>query len=191
MKELVFLLEEPSARAMLEGLLPRLGVALPATRFMVFEGKSDLERQVTRRIRGYLNPEARFIVVRDQDAAPDCRSVKARLAEMCRAGGRPEALVRIFCRELESLYLADLSAVERALGIPGLADRQREARFRAPDAVVSPSRELATLTRGRYQKIGGSRAIGPLLDVDNARSPSFRALVSGIRRLCSDAPEGP
>ena len=117
----------------------------------------------------------------------DCRAVKARLVEMCQAAGRPGALVRIFCRELEALYLANLRAVEDALGIPGLADRQREARFRAPDGIASPSRELAALTKGRYQKIGGSRAIGPLLDVDNTRSPSFRVLVAGLRRLCEEA----
>lgn len=191
MTELVFLLEEPSARAMLEGLLPRLGVAVPPTRYMVFEGKSDLGKHLTRRLRGYLNPEARFVVIRDQDAAPDCRAVKARLVEACRAAGRPDALVRIFCRELEAVYLADLRAVEGALGMSGLADRQRDAKFRVPDALASPSRGMAALTRGRYQKIGGSRAIGPLLDVDNPRSPSFRALIAGLRRLCGDGPAGP
>lgn len=40
-----------------------------------------------------------------------------------------------------------------------------------------------------YQKIGGSRAIGPYLDPDNTRSDSFRVFVSGIRLLCSNEGE--
>ncbi len=41
MSELVFLLEEPSARAMLEGLLPRLLPDGLPIRFIVFEGKKE------------------------------------------------------------------------------------------------------------------------------------------------------
>jgi hypothetical protein len=33
--------------------------------------------------------------------------------------------------------------------------------------------------------VGGSRAIGRYLDTENTRSPSFRALIAGIRRLAS------
>ena len=55
MRELVFLLEEPSAKAMLESLLPRLLDSGIAYRCIPFEGKQDLEKQMTRKIRGYLN----------------------------------------------------------------------------------------------------------------------------------------
>lgn len=182
MRELVFLLEERSARAMLEGLIPRLGVRLPAIRYVVFEGKSDLDKHLGRRLRGYLNPEAHFFVIRDQDADPDCRAVKARLTRACRDAGQSEVTVRIMCRELEALY-ADLQAVERAFGLRGLAARQGETQFRTPDAIASPSRKLAELTKGRYQKIGGSRLLGQLLDTESTRSSSFRVLVTGLRRL--------
>ena len=184
MKELVFLLEEESAKAMLQGLLPRLLPDGFNVRFIVFEGKQDLENQLKRRLWGYRNPEARFLVMRDQDNHPDCTAVKARLSDLVReAGHQGTTLVRIACRELESFYLADLAAVEQGLGIVKLARQQAKASFRAPDALGSPSRELCALTRGAYQKVGGSRAIGPFLDLDNVRSPSFRNLVSGIRRL--------
>ncbi len=46
MKSLVFFLEEPSARAMLEGLLPRLLPDGWLVRYIVFEGKQDLEKQL-------------------------------------------------------------------------------------------------------------------------------------------------
>ena len=44
MRELVFLLEEASAQAMLEGLLPKLLPDGMMVRYLVFEGKNDLEK---------------------------------------------------------------------------------------------------------------------------------------------------
>lgn len=184
MKEIVFLLEEPSAEAMLETLLPR--VLGPETKFrcIPFEGKQDLEKQLVRKIRGYQNDQARFIVLRDQDSHPDCTAVKQRLLSLCEASGRFErCLVRIACRELETMYLADLLAVERALALEGLSRRQLGRKFRAPDALGSPSRELKALTGNCYEKIAGSRAIGHYLNPDNDRSPSFRNLIAAIRRM--------
>lgn len=161
MKELVFLLEEESAKAMLESLLPRVLSTDIIPRLIPFEGKQDLEKHIVKRLRGYVNPHARFIVMRDQDSTPDCRILKAALLEKCeQAGKQAVALVRIACRELESFYLADLAAIEVALGLHGLARRQGNIKFRNPDYLGSPSKELATLTKQRYQKISGSRVIG-------------------------------
>lgn len=100
MKELVFFLEEPSAQAMLQGLLPRMLAPDIHVRLIPFEGK-----------------------------------------------------------------------------------QQGSARFRQPDHLGNPSEELAKLTRGAYQKLGASRLIGPQLDLDNERSPTFKNLVKGIKRL--------
>lgn len=188
MNELVFLLEEASARAMLEGLLPRLPLPEGTTvRYLVFEGKSDLEKQLVRKMKGYCNPEARFIVLRDQDSAPDCIDIKRKIISLCAEAGKPDTLVRIACRELESFYLADLAAVENGLGLSGLARLQVKQKFRAPDYLSSPSGELKNLTKGRYQKVCGSRAIGRWLDPHNTRSNSFRNFVTGIRRIIAVA----
>ena len=62
MSELVFLLEEASAAEMLKGLLPRLLPVNLTVRYITFEGKSDLEKQLVRRLRGYLVPNAQFVV---------------------------------------------------------------------------------------------------------------------------------
>lgn len=184
MKELVFLLEEESAKAMLESLLPRILNAEIKSRLLAFEGKQDLEKQMIGKMRGYINPHARFIVMRDQDAAPDCHVVKQVLLARCAEAGRQGvALVRIACRELESFYLADLVAVETGLGIKGLAKQQGTAKFRNPDALQKPSKELLTLTKQRYQKVSCSRAIGQHLDVGNERSSSFKNLIAGIRHM--------
>ncbi|MBD5802190.1 hypothetical protein AZOA_16160 [Azoarcus sp. Aa7] len=187
MRELVFLLEEESAKAMLEGLLPRILHADIRPRYIPFEGKQDLERQMVKRLRSYVNPHARFIVLRDQDSAPDCMELKARLVERCQQAGQlATSVVRIACRELESFYLADLCAVEQALGVKKLARQQGSAKFRAPDRLGSPSKELETLTVGSYQKVSGSRVIGRFLDPDNERSPSFKNFIKSIRRMESE-----
>lgn len=183
MKELVFLLEEESAKAMLEGVLPRIFPDSLPVRYIVFEGKQDLEKQLTKRIRGYQNPAACFVVLRDQDSHPDCWVIKSRLIDLCRRGGCDDALVRIACRELESFYLADLLAVERGLGLSGLARFQQRTKYRNPDLLGSPSNELQELTKGLYQKVGGSRAIGSHLNITNTRSASFKNLISGIMRV--------
>ena len=182
MRELVFFLEEESAKAFLENLFPLLVAprSLLYPRFIVFEGRQDLEKQLERKLRGYLNPQARFVVLRDQDSG-DCRRVKRNLAARCSRAHRPEAVVRIACRELEAFYLGDLRAVELGLGVSGLAAKQDRAKYRDPDRLHSPSRELAELTGYRYQKVAGSRAIAAHLDLGAPRSRSFHHLLNAIR----------
>ncbi len=183
MRELVFLLEEESAKVMLDELLPRLIPGDIHHRCIPFQGKQDLEKQIVRKIRAYQNPEASFVILRDLDSHADCKALKTRLMTLCSEAGHPNSLVRIACRELETFYLADLAAVEKGLGLPGLKRYQQSAKFRSPDHLGSPSKELSSLTKGRYQKVSGSRAIGPWLDLENDRSASFRNLVAGIRRI--------
>jgi hypothetical protein len=183
-RELVFLLEERSAKVMLESLLPRFLDEAIEVKLIVFEGKQDLEKQMTRRMQGYLNKGARFVVMRDQDSEPDCKRLKAKLLVKCDESGRgAQSLVRIACRELEAFYLADLQAVESALDVRGLIGKQQSKKFRSPDYLVSPSHELKLLTNKKYEKISGSREIGRYLNVDNLRSDSFRNLMEGIKRL--------
>ena len=187
MRELVFFLEEDSAKALLEQLLPRL---IPATsqiqsRLIVFEGKQDLHKQLEKKLRGYVNPQARFIVLRDQDSA-DCREIKRSLVSSCSRAGKPGAIVRIACRELESFYLGDLKAVELALEIASLAAKQERRKYRDPDRLLSPSRELEKLTSFRYQKVAGSRAIGLHLNLTVTKLKSFHHLLRGIRQAIHD-----
>lgn len=182
---LVFLLEEPSAEAMLKGLLPRILPDTVERIYTVFEGKQDMEKRLGGILRGWQKTNCVFVVMRDQDAAPRCQAVKNRLLEICHATSRHDILVRIACRELESFYLGDLEAVEKSMGIRGLAKKQDSKKYRSPDSLHSPGKELETLTKGKYQKVSGSRALGPLLKLVGNRSRSFNALLSGIRRVAS------
>lgn len=185
MTTLVFLLEEESARHMLEGLLPRFLPQGMHVRYIVFEGKQDLRQQLARRLRGWRAPDTRFVVLHDQDSS-NCHELKEQLQEICRQSGRPETLVRIACRELESFYLGDLEAVEQAFGLRGLARQQDSRKFREPDLLNNAAQELGKLTRGAYQKLRGSREIGLRLRVDGCnRSVSFRHLLTGIKHLAT------
>ncbi len=184
MNEIVFLLEEASAKAMLEGLLPRLLPENINPRYIVFEGKQDLEKQMVRRLRYYNVPGAHFLVLRDQDAA-DCYLIKKQLIGKCQEARKSGTLIRIACHELESWYLADLAAVQSGLEIDGLSAWQGRRKYRAPDDCANPAEELVKLTKHRYQKVGGSRAIGPYLDIDNTRSRSFAVFIAGLKKLIS------
>lgn len=88
---LVFFLEEPSAREMLKGLLPRMFSFPMDVRYVVFEGKQDLDRNIVRRLRGWRDPYSILVVLRDQDAA-DCTAVKRSLVRKCRDAGRPDTV---------------------------------------------------------------------------------------------------
>ncbi len=186
MRELVFLLEEPSAKELLKGVLPRLLPSMTSVRYVVFEGKQDLERQIERRLRGYQVSGARFIILRDKDSS-DCRHIKASLVARCVNAGRADALVRIACHEIESWYLADLLAVEKGLGMRGLAVQQRKNKFREPDLLGNAAAELVKLNRQRYQKVGGSRATARWRDLNNTRSKSFAVFISGLKRLAAES----
>lgn len=187
MKELVFLVEGEAEKSLLDALLPRLLPGEIGYRVIPFQGKQDLEKRMGMRIRAYQNNAARFIVLRDQDSHPDCQALKSGLVARCQTSGKAaHCLVRIACTELESFYLADLAAVGRALDMPNLSRHQENRKFRQPDSLGSPSRELRTLTKNRYEKRSGSRAIGQFLALDNDRSTSFKHFVAGIRRLSNE-----
>ena len=184
MKEMVFFLEEPSAKAMLECVLPRLLPDDIIWRAVVFEGKQDLENRIVKRMRGYLNPRASFIVLRDKDSA-DCHFIKQNLKEKCVQVYRAKVLIRIACHELESWYLADLAAVEKGMQVIGLKKMQPRELYRDPDSKPKPSLILKKLVPS-YQKVEGSRAISEYLNLENTRSPSFKNFVSGIRKLIAE-----
>lgn len=166
---------------MLKGLAPRIVPETVAIRYIVFEGKQDLERNIGRRIRFWRAPNTAFIVLRDQDSS-DCQLLKRRLISICREAGRSDTVVRIACRELESWYFGDLRAVEEGLRVEDLQRHGRSSKYRIADEIGSPARELGRITGGKYQKIDGSRAIGPLLSTNANTSRSFQVFVEGVRR---------
>ncbi len=185
MKTLVFCLEEPSAKAMLEGILSRILPPDVKPFYVVFSGKQDLEKQLVKRLKGWLQPNTAFLIMRDQDSG-DCKHIKQNLLNLAQQADKSTVLVRIACHELESFYLGDLSAVEQGLGLKNLAKQQHSRKFRHPDQLANAAEELKKLTKGQYQKLLGSRAIAPHLSLEDNQSLSFNALINGIQKLLSE-----
>jgi hypothetical protein len=181
MKELVFLLEERSIQEVLRVVVPPLVPDDVVCRFIPHEGKKDLEKSIPRKLRAWHGAGVRFVVVRDKNSG-DCKTVKRNLLKLCEQGRRPETLVRIVCHHLESWFLGDLAAVETAFGLRGIAKRQSQRKFSAPDKLVNAEQELRRLAP-TYQKVGGSRLIAPHMEIPRNTSHSFQVFISGICRL--------
>lgn len=181
---IIFLLEEPSMKSLLETLLPRVfpgWVAGQQFLCVPHEGKSDLDRSVPRKLSAWRIPGDRFVIVRDNDNV-DCVDLKQRLVAMCANHGRPDTLVRLVCQELEAWYLGDLRALAEAFDAPKADTPALRRRFADPDSWQKPSVELQRLVPA-FQKGSGARLMGQHLSVDGNASASFRAFMSGVQRL--------
>ncbi len=184
--KVVFLLEEPSLKHLLEGLLPRLYPSL-IFQCVAHEGKQDLEKSVPRKLRAWREPGVRFLVVRDNDGE-DCVALKRRLAALCEDAGRGDSVVRIACQEIEAWYLGDSDALADAYANEKLRGVGRRARFRNPDAVQHPSAALRRLAP-EFQKVDGARRMAARLTREGNRSASFHALLNGIEKLQDETPD--
>jgi hypothetical protein len=184
MKTIAFFLEELSARVMLEEFIkvnfPLASQTLSLC-YKVHEGKQDLENHPERRLRGWRTPDTVFVVMRDQDSG-DCVKIKTNLQKICERAGRA-AVIRVACHELESFYLGDSRAVEKGLEVHAIHKSSRRKMFHNPDAIQQPSKMLEAVTKGKYQKIDGSRRIAPFMDPTVNRSRSFRVLYKSLCEL--------
>lgn len=178
---LVFFLEEPSAKAMLQGLMPRLLPDYSDIKYIVYEGKQDLLKRVHLKLRNWLAPNTHFVILLDKDAQK-CHELKAEIKAICTSSNKPDTLIRIVCHELESWYLGDLQSVETALNITGLHSKQK-SKFNSPDDLIDPKGDLKRLTKEAYQPVGSSREIGKVLSITGNLSTSFGFFISGIQGL--------
>jgi len=178
----VFLLEERSMKALLEGLLPRF---FPDLKFQCVphEGKHDLEKSIPRKLRAWQEPGVRFVIVYDNDGG-NCMELKRRLTALCNESGRPDTLVRIACQELEAWYFGDPEAMSMAFGKKQLRNIGNKARYRDPDAITYPSKEISKLIP-EFQKISGARKMSVHLGRTGNRSGSYHALMDGLERLAA------
>ena len=174
---LVILTEEESMQVTLQSLLPRLGVT--DFQIMAFDGVSDLERSLVRRIRAWRVPQSCFLVIRDNDNG-DCLVRKQKLVDLiAQAGTTCPTKVRIVMQELEAWFLGDPLALENA-GI--LRKGKRPASLRNPEEQSQPVTVLKELLRG-YGKVSGARRIAPHLHPERNSARSFHTTVAAIREL--------
>lgn len=180
MSRLIFLVEE---RSMAEFLAIFITREYPGVPFLCVphEGKSDLLKSIPRKLKAWREPDARFVVIIDNDNQ-DCTELKAELLASCRKAGRDDTLVRIACQELEAWYLGDPEALAAAFGDQRLPEKLRKARFRDPDALPRPSDELARMVPA-FQKVSGARAVALHIDISRNKSASFKIFTDGLKHI--------
>lgn len=177
---IVFLLEERSMKYFLDGILPRILPENVTYLTIPHEGKSDLQKSIPVKLRGWTQADTKFVIVQDQDAN-DCRNLKQKLMELC-APFQKEVLIRIACHELEAWYFGDLDAVSAAYG-KDLRNLKNKKAYRIPDDIAYPKEELKKIVPS-HQQISGAKKISAYIDVDGNNSVSFQMFVKGVRRLC-------
>lgn len=183
MRELVFLLEEPSMKAFLDVFLPKILPNDIIFRTIPHNGKSDLKKSIPNKLKAW-NRNAKFVILHDKDSN-DCLTLKNELLQLCRETGRPDTLIRIVCTEIESWYLGDLEAVAVAFGIDSIRRQQNTRKFREPDNLGNPKEELKKLVK-TYQPTSGARNIAKYMKPDSNYSHSFKVFVDGIRRVIAE-----
>ena len=189
-RRLIFLVEEPSMEAFLQGLVPRI---LPDCQFDIrlFQGKGGLVKNLPNRLRAYsrwLPRDWRIVVMVDRDN-DDCHALKAQLESAAAAsrlrtrsvGACWQVVNRIVIEELEAWYFGDWNAVRCAYPripatIPG------KAAYRQPDEICGGTWEAFQRVlqkhgyfMGGLRKIEAARAIAPHVEPGRNRSPSFAA----------------
>ena len=181
---IVFLLEEPSMKTLLENWLPRLFPGWVCSQHFLciaHDGKSDLDSSIPRKLKAWQTPGDCFVIVRDNDGA-DCMAIKARLIQLCAQSKYPDTLVRLVCQELESWYLGDLAALAAALQETKVDTPANRKKFIDPDTWQKPSEQVKHLAPG-FQKISGARAMAAHLNPASNRSRSLQVFVAGLYKL--------
>jgi hypothetical protein len=93
MNNLVFLLEESSMKETLENVLPHIIPNDIPFLCISHEGKGDLEKSIPRKLLRWRDPDAKFIIVHDQDSG-NCKELKKALTLIIPDRRKPDTLIR-------------------------------------------------------------------------------------------------
>ena len=200
--QIEFLVEEISAKAAPDQLLPRL---LPghSCRVRVFEGWQDLLGQLKTVLQGYHRrifregeTALRVVVLLDGDGI--CERRKAALEAKAAEVGLPTktsagpgqvfyVLNRVAVQELEAWWLGDREAIIAAY--PRVKPAHFKGTDRTPDAPLKPNDVLwEVLKKGRYFLTGKRKTqwatdISQYIYPARNTSPSFRCFCEGLAAL--------
>ncbi|HRB70901.1 MAG TPA: hypothetical protein PK776_03545 [Flavobacterium sp.] len=180
--------EEPSLKIVLDTILPKI---LPDNvYFQIYshQGKQDLEKALIStlptisKIHG-----SKILVTRDQDSS-DCKELKQNLLQIIGLNCHCDFLVRIVCRELESWYLGDMQAIEKAYPRFKSEQYRNKAEYRNVDKLQSPNRELLKIipeysNRDYLPKLETAEYISPFLNLKANNSESFNQTINAILKL--------
>jgi hypothetical protein len=188
--DFIFLLEEPSMKNVLDILLPKLIPDNISYICIDHKGKHDLDKSIPIKIKAFQHSlKTKFVIVHDQDSH-DCKKLKAELLKLCKSSDQSKIIIRIICHELESWFLGDLTAVEKAYNLKSqtLSIKQNQKKFRNPDQLNSAKEELKKLVKKYNQEYypgTHSKKIAPYLSLTDNKSRSFHVFLDGIKKILS------
>jgi hypothetical protein len=196
-----FLLEEPSAEAALQVLVPKMMQERATFACHVMGGKKTLLKELPTRLRGYsrwLPQDWRIVVLVDRDQE-DCKRLKAKLEKLCQtaglisktvAGAEPQVINRIVVEELEAWFFGDVTALR--LAYPRLPDISQKAAFRNPDQIRGGTWETlerllqkAGYYKGGVPKIELAKTITPYMEPARNTSASFQTFHQALLELAA------
>ncbi len=183
--------EEPSAKAALELLVPRIIGEGHDFKVHTFRNKQELLREIPKRLRAYarwIPDDWRIAVLVDEDRQ-DCHELKARLVRAATdAGIGQRVLNRIVVEELEAWFFGDLEALRTVYPRlpPTLSKREK---YRNPDSIRGGTWEALDhlLRKAGYKagliKTANAALVAAHMDPERNTSHSFRVFRKGLRRL--------
>lgn len=195
------LVEEPSAVAVLQQLMPRLLHESDTWRPVPHRGKDELLIELPRRLKQYANrvlfePDLRVVVLMDADR--DCKAVKDQLEKLVAAagliskkaatGGQPfNVLTRLAVSELEAWFLGDQAAISAAF--PRIHAHHFKGEYRECDGLPHTCKTLHRILQkgeyypNRYLKVEAAGLIAAQLNPAHNDSKSFRYFCEGLAAL--------
>jgi len=194
-----FLVEEPSAEAALQNLLPKIFGDVATFTIHPYQGKIDLLKKLPIRLKGYsywLLEDWRIVILMDADD-DDCLELKSRLERIAQDAGlvtksavppgqQFQVLNRLAVEELEAWFFGDIEALNAAYPrvSPTLGQR---AKYRNPDAITGGTWEALErlLQRLNYfpeglPKITMARKVSRHMNPARNRSRSFQVFREGL-----------
>ena len=178
---LVFMLEETSAKDFLEKLLLKIIPLSVTFKCISHQGKSDLRKSIPIKLKNWLTPNSYFVILHDQDSY-NCVELKKQLRELCMALSQHTPLIRIACKELEAWYCGDLDAVQKAFPAFDANKYKGKARFKDPDDITEPSKALKKIVKG-FDKRCAARTVPEHMSIRNNTSTSFNHFITGVKKL--------
>lgn len=196
-----FLLEEESAKAALDILLPKLLPAGVTWRCYPHRGKADLFQRLPGRLKTYARQfphqsDLRVVILMDADT--DCRRRKAELEKIIAAAGLLtkatadtgqafRILTRLAIQELEAWLLGDRIAIQAAY--PRVRPQHFSGLPHNPDTIADTWETLwRVLREGKYYlagkaKVEWAETITPHLEPERNTSASFQYFRQALARL--------
>jgi len=185
MERIEILVEEASMEECLKNLLPCVVPnkwKLDQNYFIrKHQGKSDLKKSIRTKLPIYKNfhEPISVIILHDQDSA-DCKILKKELLNLS-SSFKKNLLIRIVCRELESWFLGDLKAIEKAYPNFKSNNYLNKRKLMKPDLLNA--KDYLKKILPNYREVASSREISKYLDINDNRSESFNSFINGIKKI--------